>query len=314
MKRTNPRNRSTAAALPASVRRELARSSASEIVYSSLSFYARRRGGELAGTWLVAALADLGISPDTTRKTLWRMEREGELASRWIGREKLYCATPLAWAEIESGTDKILGPVEKDWDGRWTIVSYAFDRGERVERERIRAVLDAEGFGVIGPGVFLHPRDRGGRILAAAKEQGMGARLHVFRGERLAGPPDAVLVREAWDLPESAACYRRFLENFTALAGGARRLAPRVAFASRFAVVLAYLRAAWTDPELPPSLLPRDWPGPAARELAAGLYHALLPAALAHGDTIAAAHPGSGLESRRRLESRSADTGGRRSA
>jgi phenylacetic acid degradation operon negative regulatory protein len=235
-------------------------------VYSSFGFYARRRGMELTGTWLVAALADVGVPPATSRKTLWRMEREGELVSRRAGRSKLYRATPLAWAEIESGADKILRSPAQTWNGRWTLVSYAFEAEERVERERIKAVLNAEGFGVVGPGTYIHPRDRGGRVLAAAEEQGMGARLRVFRGARLVRTSDAELAGS--------------------LAGRARSLPPPVAFAARFAVVLAYLEAAWPDPELPPSLLPPDWPGPVARALAAKLYRALLPAALAHGDAI----------------------------
>lgn len=260
---------------------------ASEFVYSSLGFYARRRGGELSGSWLVAALEDVGVAPATTRKTLWRMERDGELTGRRDGRSKLYRATPLAWAEIESGTDKILGKMEGPWDGRWSVAAYAFEATERVARERIKAVLDAEGFGAVGPGVFVHPRDRGGRILTAAEDQGIGARIRIFRGRRQQGESDTAFVREVWDLRESARRYRRFLDGYGPLAGRATKLAPRAAFAVRFAVVLTYLRAAWTDPELPPELLPSDWPGPDARVLAARLYRALLPAALAHGDAIA---------------------------
>jgi phenylacetic acid degradation operon negative regulatory protein len=117
----------------------------------------------------------------------------------------------------------------------------------------------------------------------------MDARLRVFRGERLHGISDARLVREAWDLRESARRYRRFLTDYVPLAARAKALAPRAAFAARFAIVLAYLRAAWSDPELPASLLPPDWPGPPARALAAKLYRALLPGALAHGDALARA-------------------------
>jgi phenylacetic acid degradation operon negative regulatory protein len=268
------------------VRRTLARARASEFVYSCLGFYARRRDGELTGPWIVAALEDVGVPPATTRKTLWRMEREGELVALRVGRVKRYRATPLAWAEIESGTDKILGPPAAWWDGRWTVVAYGFDADERVERERIRAVLDAEGFGTIGPGVFVHPRDRGGRILTAAEDQGIVGRIQVFRGPRRGGGPDANFVREVWDLAESARRYRRFTAGFGALSGRAALLPPAAAFAARFAVVLAYLGAAWPDPELPSSLLSRDWPGPEARELAARLYRMLLPGALAHGDAI----------------------------
>jgi phenylacetic acid degradation operon negative regulatory protein len=276
-----PRN-----AVPRVAQEALAKATASELIYSSLSFYARRRGGELSGAWIVDALAELKVAPATTRKTLWRMEREGELLSRRTGRAKRYRATPLAWAEIETGADKILRPLERSWDGRWTVVAYAFEGSERVERERIRAVLNAEGFGSIGPGMFVHPRDRGGRIIAAADEQGLGARLEAFRGRRLSSGTDAEFVRCVWNLREPARRYRRFRKRYGPLTGRARTLPPPVAFALRFAVVLDYLAAAWSDPELPPRLLARDWPGPHARALAGALYRDLLPAALEHGDAI----------------------------
>jgi phenylacetic acid degradation operon negative regulatory protein len=281
-----PRSIPAGDGLPRIARQTLARARASELVYSSLSFYARRRGGELGGVWIVDALAELGVESATTRKTLWRMERDGELVSRRAGRAKRYRATPLAWAEIESGTDKILRPLARTWDGRWTVVSYAFEARERVARERVRAVLAAEGFGAIGPGVFVHPRDRGGRIVVAADAQGMGDRLAAFRGRRLTAGTDADFARSVWELREPARRYRCFLEGYRPLARRARSLPPPTAFALRFAVVLDYLRAAWSDPELPPALLPRDWPGPEARTLARDLYRALLPAALAHGDAI----------------------------
>ena len=107
-------------------------------------------------------------------------------------------------------------------------------------------------------------------------------------GRRQGGGSDASFVRGVWNLGASARGYRRFLSGFCPLVDRASGVSARDAFTARFAVVLAYLAAAWPDPELPPSLLPADWPGPSARSLAADLYRALLPGALAHGDAIAA--------------------------
>jgi phenylacetic acid degradation operon negative regulatory protein len=258
----------------------------SEFVYSSMSFYATRRGGELRGPWLVAALGALGRSASSVRQTLWRMEQGGEVVARREGRVKLYRLTPLARAEVEIGTDKIFHPPEAGWDGKWTLVVTAFDGNERPERERLRAVLDAEGFATLAPGVSIHPRDRGERIRAAAEEQGIGARVHVFRADRLAGKSPRRFVEGLWDLPEVARRYRAFLRQFAPLAHRVETMKPQEAFAARFAVVLRYLRAAWPDPELPRPLLPDDWPGREARALAAGLYRRLLPGALRFGDSL----------------------------
>src|SRR3982751_6645850 len=92
----------------------------SYLIYSALSFYGDRRGGEVTGTWFVAALGSLGVTPAAVRQTLFRMERECELVSRKVGRVKLYRASPYARAEIGAGVQKIFATPETDWDGFWT--------------------------------------------------------------------------------------------------------------------------------------------------------------------------------------------------
>lgn len=250
-----------------------------------MSFYGSRREGELSGPWLVSALGALGVNPAAVRQTLWRMERDGELVSRRRGRVKLYRLTPLARAEMETGARKILDPSESGWDGRWTLVVYSFDNEDRPDRLRLVAALDAEGFGSLAPGVAIHPRDRGERIRSAATEQGLSGRVEVFRADPLAPEDARRLARERWDLPSVAKRYRAFLHDFDPLlhalpeGDGAR-------FATRFAVVLRYLEAAWPDPELPAALLPADWPGEEARRAAAELYRVLLPGAIAYADSL----------------------------
>jgi phenylacetic acid degradation operon negative regulatory protein len=187
---------------------------------------------------------------------------------------------------MEIGADKIFRPPKAGWDGRWTLVVTAFDRDERPDRERLRAVLNAEGFATLAPGVSIHPRDVGPRILTAAEEQGIGQRVRVFRGTHLYEGSELAFVDGLWDLPAVARSYRAFLRDFESLRRRAKSLEPQEAFAARFAVVLRYLRAAWPDPELPRPLLPRDWPGAEARALAADLYRRLLPGALAFGDAL----------------------------
>jgi len=283
-----PRIRSSdlLSSLPRAVRVMLAEARTSEFVYSSMSFFATRRGGELSGPWLVEGLGALGRSTSSVRQTLWRMERDGEIVARREGRAKLYRLTPLARTEMEIGADKILRPPETGWDGRWTLVVSAFDGDERPARERLRAALDAEGFAMLAPGLSIHPRDRGERIRAGAEEQGIGDRVRVFRGNRIPAEANRAFVEGLWELPMVARRYRAFVRDFTPLAGRVASLRPLEAFAARFAVVLRYLRAAWPDPELPPPLLPKGWPGHEARALAADLYRRLLPGALAFGDAL----------------------------
>jgi phenylacetic acid degradation operon negative regulatory protein len=256
-------------------------------VYSAFGYYGTRRGGELSGTWLVAALGAVGHETAAVRQTLYRMERSRELESRGVGRTKFYRLSPASRAEAEAGLAKILGVDDRAWDGVWTIVQFRAGSEDRVERERLREVLRAEGFAPSGSGTYLHPRNRSGRVLAAAAGHGVRDMLDVFRGSRLDnGVGDRALVARLWNLSSIASRYDAFVGRFAAMSRSAGSLPAEAAFVLRFAVVFDYLEAAWQDPDLGPALLPGTWAGMRARRLARDLYERLLPGALAFGDSL----------------------------
>ena len=248
-------------------------------VYSALSFFGRRQGGELPGLWFVRAFGILGHAPAAVRQALFRMVRAGQLQTRRSGRTKYYRLTPWAQAEADAGLARIIGPRPERWDGRWTLLLARFESGEREQRELLSELLQSEGFAPLGGGAYIHPRDRAGRVIQAAAEAGMQSRLMVVRGERQGGIADAEFVTAHWDLAKLAREYRQFLIRFgpwaTTLPADDRRI-----FVVRFALVFTYLEPAWRDPELPAALLPDDWPGEQARELAGSLYRRLMPGAL----------------------------------
>jgi phenylacetic acid degradation operon negative regulatory protein len=253
-------------------------------VFSAFSFYGAQRGGELPGTWLVAALGALGHETAAVRQTLYRMEGSRELESRAAGRVKFYRLSPAARAEAEAGLAKIMDDDDAlPWDGLWTIVQFRAGPEDRVERERLREVLRAEGFAAVGPGLYLHPRDRSRRLLSAATGHGVRDMLEVFRGSRVADDTidDREMVARHWDLGAIEARYEAFTTRYAPLGRSATSLAPESAFVLRFAVVFEYLEAAWQDPDLAPSLLPARWAGTRARRLARDLYRAL-----AFGDSL----------------------------
>jgi len=257
----------------------------SNFIYSSLSFFGSVRGGELPGLWFVTALAEVGCDEAAVRKTLHRMEGSAELTSRREGREKLYAPTAYAQGEIIAGTEKIFREPES-WDGRWTVIYARFPSGERIHRDRLQALLQVEGFATIGPGVHLHPRPRGERVLEAV-DPVVRKRLDVFRGDRVGPEPESEFIARHWDIQSLARRHRETLRALRRLAGEADGgISDVEAFRHRFEVVIRYLRVAWDDPDLPITLLPDPWPGTEARELAAGLYERFLPGARRFGDHV----------------------------
>ncbi len=257
----------------------------SNYVYSSFSYFGAARGGSLPGLWFVDALAEVGCDEAAVRQTLYRMERSGELDSQRLGREKLYTPTGYARGEIVAGTGKIFDP-PAPWDGRWTLLHARFERGERVHRKRLHELLQVEGFATVSPGVYVHPRPRGERVLEAVDEA-VRERVLVVRGERLGDESDHQFSSRHWDLAGVAARYRSAHKHLAGLAKIAERGCDDAeAFRCRFEVVLRFLKVAWDDPDLPAELLPGDWPGGAARERASALYRAFLPGALRFADRV----------------------------
>jgi phenylacetic acid degradation operon negative regulatory protein len=261
----------------------------SYLIYSAVSFYGDRRGGEIAGRWFVAALESLGVAPAAVRQTLFRMERDEELIGRRIGRVKLYRASPYARAEIGAGVQKIFAPVDAAWDGYWTLVLTVFASHMRVERERVRSILQVEGFAALGNGAYVHARDRAERLRRALGDLGVADCVTVFRADRVLGTSDRDFAHARWDLDALGDEYDEFLRRFRPLAAHSLSALPlNIQFGLRFAVVLSFLEVAWKDPELPSSMLPARWPGTKAQVLARRLYERFLPGALAFGDDLAA--------------------------
>ena len=259
----------------------------SYLIYSSLSFYGDRRGGEVAGTWFVAALESLGVAPAAVRQTLFRMERDEELVTRKVGRMKFYRASPYARAEIGAGLQKIFSTPDPDWDGYWTLVLTQFPTDMRVQRERVRSILQVEGFASLGNGAYVHARDRADRLRKALDDLGVLQFVTAFRVDQVHGVSDRDFAYAHWNLTELGDEYASFLRRFEPLAGRRASTFPlETQFGLRFAVVLSFLEIAWKDPELPASMLPARWAGTKARVLARRLYERLLPGALAYGDSL----------------------------
>jgi phenylacetic acid degradation operon negative regulatory protein len=261
---------------------------APELVYSLLSAYGQRRGGELPGAWFVATLDSLGYKPAAVRQTLFRMTRAGILVARQNGRMSWYRLSDFGQAAIATGAGKLFDPPPPPWDGRWTLVVYQFETAGRARRDQVREILALEGFALLGRGVYIHPYPRTDRVLALIESARLKQRVLVFRADRLGEEPALVLAARLWDLSRLDRGYREFLQIFEPLLSRRPQTwRPADAFTTRLAVVLKYLQTAWDDPGLPSELLPARWKGQRARQVAHELYDAFLPGTLQHGDAVA---------------------------
>ena len=65
------------------------------------------------------------------------------------------------------------------------------------------------------------------------------------------------MIDEAWDLPALREHYEQFIDDFAQRAPARRR---RRRSPTQTAIVHAWRRFPFIDPDLPDDLLPRDWP------------------------------------------------------
>lgn len=254
------------------------------LIYSCLSAFGGKRGGELPGPWFSSVFEGIDHAPSAVRLALFRMVKNSELEARRVGRVNFYRLAPFGRAGIEAGLQMLFGEPEEGWDGAWTVIHFHFKNEDRFNRDHMRGILTLEGFGCLGPGLYIHPRDRGARVLEA---MGSGDGIVVFRGPCVGGLADEELVARLWDLTGLNARYGVFLREAKRLTKQVEeKVSDQKAFFYRIGVVLRFLGTGWSDPEIPESLLPPDWLGHEARVAARRLYEALVPQTLAHGDEV----------------------------
>ena len=205
---------------------------------------------------LVSTTELFGIAEGTTRTALSRMAAAGEVvasagsyaiaAPRLLRRQARQSAS-------RSGTTSSWDPD----DGWVQAVVVAEGRRPADERAELRRALADARLAELRDGVWLRPANLAVERPLVDDEPLVWARAHPE------GDP-TVLASTLWDLEAWADSARR-------LVGSLHQLTPtlddgdRSALAPGFVLSASVLRHFGSDPLLPRSLLPADWPGPALR-------------------------------------------------
>ncbi len=217
---------------------------------------------------LIGAMGSLGLAEHLVRTTCNRLANEGWLQSHRRGRRSYFGFSDYGARQYRRAAPRIYAPRKPDWDGYWTIVLLrGLDARCRSELQRELGWL---GFGRAGTDTLV--RAGYGEDYRAVLDE-LAVAVPVFRAASDGlGFPQRELCRRAWPVDALTLGYRRFVEQYEPLHNRPVP-APVTAFHLRLLLIHAFRRIVLTDPELPSSLLPPDWQGDRARELAASLYH-----------------------------------------
>jgi phenylacetic acid degradation operon negative regulatory protein len=226
------------------------------------------RGGSVWLGTLLEFFNALDIDSGVVRTAMSRLASDGWLERNKVGRNSFYRLDKKGRQTFDTATKHIYDPPLSGWTGRFELLLI----GNGCHRDASRDALKNAGFGSPLPGVWVAPSG------VPVPEEAAGAiRLEVSAED----DSGRRLLSESWPLQRTADAYLKFMKTFEPLRasiGRGEALSDADAFTARILLIHHYRRVVLRDPLLPTPLLPRDWPGRAARRLCGDIYRGLLSA------------------------------------
>src|ERR1700754_3461140 len=215
------------------------------------------RGGSVWLGTLLEFFEALNIEGGVVRTAMSRLAADGWLERNKAGRNIFPRRDKRGRQPFGAAPRHIYDPPPSDWTGRFELLLI----GNAGDRDASREALKNAGFGSPVPGVWVAPS--GAPI---PEEASRAIRLEVSAED----DSGRRLLAESWPLDRTADAYVKFMKTFEPLrAFIAKReaLSDADAFTARVLLIHYYRRVVLRDPLLPTALLPKAWPGRAARTL-----------------------------------------------
>jgi phenylacetic acid degradation operon negative regulatory protein len=226
------------------------------------------RGGSVWLGTLLQFFEALDIDNGVVRTAMSRLAADGWLERRKVGRNSFYRLAKSGRQTFAAATSHIYDPPLFDWTGRFELLLI----GQAANREASRDALKNAGFGSPLPGVWVAPSG-----VPVPHEARSALRLEVSAEDETGRR----LLSESWPLDRTARAYLKFIRTFSPLRrqlDKRAKLSELEAIAARILLIHHYRRVVLRDPLLPAALLPKEWPGRAARALCREIYRGVLPA------------------------------------
>ncbi|WP_259614180.1 MULTISPECIES: PaaX family transcriptional regulator [Microbacterium] len=254
--------------------------STASLLRTLIGLYLRPVGGWISTAALVTLAGDLGIAPAPARTGIARLKQKGLIVPE--RRDAIgYRLSPAAVPMLERGDRRIFRMREMTDDDPWCLVSFSIPESARSVRHQLRRRLHWIGAGVVSPALWIcpgHLRDEAVQILVD-----LDARRWATLFEASAPAPAGTLPEAAaewWDLAALRADHEAFQESLDAL--------PAAPFPAYVHLIDRWRVLPYTDPGLPPAMLPPDWPGRRSFEAFARLSAEWAAPALAHVRAVTA--------------------------
>lgn len=242
-------------------------------------------GGTVWLNDLITMAAPFGFNERLVRTSMFRLVAEHWVQNERIGRRSQYSLTPFGQDEFANAEARIYRRDEPVWDGAWTLV---FDSNPSEADHDFIQHLRWRGFAELRRGLYAAPTNDIGGVDQLVEQFGVDPpAVASARFADIAPLANMEPFQAGFGLAESEAAYRRFVDDHqwaTTLAAPA--LSDRDAFVLRTMIMHDWRRARLGDTELPRDLLPADWAGDAAMELASAAYRATSAGAWRYAESV----------------------------
>jgi phenylacetic acid degradation operon negative regulatory protein len=242
---------------------------------------AHENGTILANEMLPVAEA-CGQTTEQVRSCLRRLVREGLFTRDGTGRTARFLATEEGMKALGTNLERhrlayVQDHAGRGWDRRWRLVAFAVPEARRAARDAFRDRLLLLGGAAVTNGLYVSPHRWDKDVRGEAERLDLADLVIQASTDDLnvGGVSDPrELARQLWPIDELADRYRQFVDTYEgvpdaleAMRRRHERLADAVFLPGALAVTVEFASVFADDPLLPPELLPRPWPGRAAREL-----------------------------------------------
>lgn len=215
-----------------------------------------------------------GYSPRLVRTAIYRLTADGWLTNERIGRQSRYHLTELAIRESHQAAQRIYHVDQPDWSGTWTMVLLDGGSISTEQRATIAQHLSWQGFIKLSRGTVASPTATIEDVTKLLDLLELSVRPAIATAEFVDLDQ---LVRDdffadGFDIPDMEAAYRQFVSDYEPLGDAAVAGTSLQAFAVRTMLVHDLRRIRLRFPDVPAALLPDNWIGNQADELASELY------------------------------------------
>ncbi|MCY4338811.1 MAG: phenylacetic acid degradation operon negative regulatory protein PaaX [Gammaproteobacteria bacterium] len=228
---------------------------------------------------LIKILEPFGLNQRQIRTAVYRLVQEDWLAATQVGRRSYYSFTETGQQHYEKAARRIYAAVRQPWEGKWTLVLPTLCKPE--EKELLRRELSWLGYGTLTPGLLAYPAGDRQALDETLLELGLTGKALVFTAgtdEPAARRLLRQLSRDCWNLDALGQRYHHFIERFHPLNRAltrTRKATQAQCFQARTLLVHEYRRIHLQDSDLPAELLPPNWSGVSAYNLAKNIYRAV---------------------------------------